>query len=497
MSDNNLKDRAIEGSAANSLRGLIQSGLGMAAFLVFARYLKPTAFGTFALAAAFVAFGRTVYDLGFHHAIIQREKLDLTHRDTAFWSTLLIGTFLAGLLILLRNPVATWFGEPQLAPVLVVLSSGLVMGGVYRIPHALLVRDMDFPYLSLVSIVSTALGAAVGCWLAVTGRGIWSLVWYEVVTWGVNGLGIWWGVRWRPGLDVRWNAAVDLFPFGTNVVGKRLLQRVGDRLDDLLIGTFLGTQALGFYSVAYRILNLLENLLAKTLSHVAYPVFSRLQNQRDRLRRALLSALRLNCYLAFPAFLGLAAVAPAATVGVLGAQWEPAVILVQLLAIAGLLRTLRAYHTPLMDGLGKPSRDLLLTGANTVFLVVFFLIAVQFNVVVVAAAYLAATACTIGVAYELVRRRLDLGLTDYFPGLSPALVVAFVAAGLAYAVGFTPLARLPDVVLLGLQVSVGVVGWLAVAWGLHREQFYEILNLLARLLPWWVSDRPVLDPGEE
>ncbi len=71
----------------------------------------------------------------------------------------------------------------------------------------------------------------------------------------------------------------------------------------------MNPMALGVYTLAEQIVEAIMQLLITASSQVALPMFSRLQSDLKRFRRAFYQATRFTSCLALPTFLGLAATA--------------------------------------------------------------------------------------------------------------------------------------------------------------------------------------------
>ncbi|MFB6356656.1 MAG: oligosaccharide flippase family protein, partial [bacterium] len=280
-----LKEKAVKGSVFNTVRSVLESGIALVSFLFFARWLKPEAFGVYALSASFVAFAKAIQDLGFSRALIQFETVDSRDRTTAFWTMLGIGIVLTGVLWALSPLVSIGFGMKRAGPVLFWLSMGVFLHGISDGARATLNRRMKFFFLGMVSVIATFFGACVGLFMAYRGWGVWSLVAYQLTITATGTFGFWWGSTWIPGIDWSSERFQKMYSFGVPVIGKKIVKRFGERTDDILIGYFFHSTVLGYYAVAYRILKISRQLLVRTFINVAIPVFSRLQSERQRLKR--------------------------------------------------------------------------------------------------------------------------------------------------------------------------------------------------------------------
>jgi len=127
--------------------------------------------------------------------------------------------------------------------------------------------------------------------------------------------------------------------FGIYQMGERSINYLNSNLDYLLIGSMLGASALGYYTLAYNLIIKPSSLINPVITKVAFPVFSLIQNETEKLRRAYIKVLKILATVNFPVMVGMAVVAPAATPVIFGEQWRPSIILIQILTIVGLLRS--------------------------------------------------------------------------------------------------------------------------------------------------------------
>jgi O-antigen/teichoic acid export membrane protein len=96
---------------------------------------------------------------------------------------------------------------------------------------------------------------------------------------------------------------------------------------------------LGYYTLAYNLIIKPSSMINPVITKVAFPVFSLIQNESEKLRRGYLKVLQLLATVNFPIMVGLAVVAPVAVPVIFGKQWLPSIPLVQVLTVVGLLRS--------------------------------------------------------------------------------------------------------------------------------------------------------------
>ena len=479
----NLRQKAVKGVVWSAIQSWGRQAIAFIVFALLARLLAPEVFGLVALAGVFLAFTQVFLDQGFADAIIQREQLDPEHLDTAFWFNLAIGLLLTMLGITAAGVVAAFFSQPQLTPIIRWLSLSFLLRALSGVQEAIFRRNLAFKALAVRSLVAVVAGGLVGVTMAFMGFGVWSLVGQQLVDSLVQVIVLWLASDWRPRLNVSAKHFKELFSFGINVVGINILNFFNSRSDDLLIGYFLGPVVLGYYSIAYRLLVIVTQLLIGVINGLAMPVFSRLQEEPEQLRRALYSAIQLSSLIAFPAFLGLSVLAPELIVVLFGKQWTQSIPVMQILSLVGLLYAGFYFNGPVLMAIGKPTWHLGLTFLQAVGNVVAFAIAVRWGIVAVAAAgvlrgYLMAP-LTVWIMYKLVRIDIATYLRQYAAPLAGSLVMGVTILGTKYLL--FDLVNLPT--LLTISIGVSLLVYSVTIRLMAPPLFWKVINLSGSALP--------------
>lgn len=383
----NLRQKAAKGVAWSAIENWGNQAIYFVLFFVLARLLPPEAFGLVSLAGVFISFMMVFADQGISDAIVQRQELEPEHLDTAFWTNLGVSALLTILSIAAAPGVSNLFHQPTLTPILSCLSLSFLSSGFSSVQQSLLRRQFAFRALAVRSLLAISLGGIVGVSMAYLGWGVWSLVGQQLVGRLVAVITLWWASDWRPGLKISAKHFKDLFSFGIKMLGSSILAFLSIRSDDFLIGYFLGPVALGYYTIAYRLLIAMTQMLSATTRQVALPIFSQLQQQTEQLKQAFLNATQLLSLFVFPTSLGLVALAPEVVRTLFGEQWIPSVPVMQILALSVITQIVGTLGGIILVAVGKPDWGLKMILLNTVANVIGFAIAVRWGIVAVAASF--------------------------------------------------------------------------------------------------------------
>jgi O-antigen/teichoic acid export membrane protein len=331
-----------------------QRALGAFFTFVLAALLGPHDFGVVAIAMIYIALAQVFLEQGFSTALIQRQDLEPDHLHSAFWLNLVWCLALAGLTVGVSGWWAELNGAPELRAVLSVLSLLLVFEGLNIVQQAYLQRTADFKKLAVRTNAAALLGGVVGVALALVGAGVWALVAQQLAMDAIALVLIWILSPWRPARRFSRRHARDLLGFSFHVFFANLGGFVNRRADALLLGVFFGPVVVGIYRLADRFVDLLYDLTTRPVMLISLPLFSRLQQDREHLRGALETCLRLTLFLTVPALLVLAACSDF-LLAVIGPEWEPGADALKLLALAGIGKAVIAFTGPLLFALGRPA----------------------------------------------------------------------------------------------------------------------------------------------
>lgn len=473
----NLRDQALTGLVWSALDKWGRKLIDLLVISLLARLLSPDAFGLIALAQAYIAFTRIFVEQGFVEAIVQRDEIENQHLNTAFWVNLGISLFVAGLTLLAARPIALFFDNPELAPIIRWLSPIFLFHALSGVQHAFFKRELAFKILSFRSLVATAAGGAVGLTMGFLDHGVWSLVGLQLATAITDTIVLWQASSWRPGLAVSRRHFSDLFSFGVHLTGRRILNFFNRRSDDLLIGYFLGTTSLGYYNIAYKLLRTLTRLLSGVVSQVTFPVFSKMQKDIARLRNAFYTATRYMGLISIPAFIGMAVTASEIIPLIFGPQWTASIPVMQVLAFIGILHTIFYFNNNVILATGRSDLALGLNVIYAVANVTGFFIAVHWGIFAVALAYTAAGYLTAPFPLLVVRKLIDIKISDYLRQFTlpiiGASIMALLVIGLRSALG----PHLALVFLLPLEVAAGALTYALVVYIISPDIAYHLLDM--------------------
>jgi lipopolysaccharide exporter len=380
--------------------------------VVLARILVPEDFGVVAAALVLLTFLQVSLDLGVGAALVQLRSDDLeAHADTAFTLNVLLAGVAAGVLAIAAPFLADGLGVSGNADLLRVAGLAVVFRALGQTHDALLRRRLDFRSRTVVEIGRALVRTAVAITLAMAGAGPWALIIGTLASEATAAALLWFIEPFRPRLTLARASMRVLLGFGGAVTALRLVSEVVANTDYLVIGSQLGAIALGFYSIAFRLPELIIGNVLVTLSQVAFPVLSRARDD-GRAGVVAIETLRWATLFGFTTAAGLAIVADDSVSLVFGSAWEASAAPMVVLAIAMGIGSVGYGVGDLFLAQGRPMIPLALNAAIALPAVAAFVLAAPHGIVAVAWVHVAIACVSSTMQVRLARRMTGFALAD-------------------------------------------------------------------------------------
>ena len=432
--------------------------------VVLAHLLAPTDFGVVTAATAILAYLELGLDLGVGSVLIFDQEHGVTPRvDTALVLNLVVSTGLFLIGVSSAPLIANFFHVPGEAWLFRVLAFSLVLRGAAQVNLAVLKRDLLFRNLLVIDITRAMTKAVTAVALAVVGLGPGAIV-GGILAGDLAGTAISWClVPHRPRLRVDAAVAANLVRLGSAFVLLRLIDTALYNADYLVVGSVLGAAPLGYYTIAFRLPEMVIDSTLSVFSSVAFPAYSKTRAHGvEAFKRTMLAALELTTLFGFAAGAGLAILSRDAVTVLFSPRWEPAVGPMALISLALGLHAIGYASGDIFTALGRPGLLVKIDGPMTVLLVTALIGAAPLGITAVAAVHLVFV-----VAYALVRlavanRILHCGFRESLavmrPGACATLGVVLCALPVRLLTAPGPAA----LVEIGLAVAGGACLGLAV-----------------------------------
>lgn len=325
--------------------------IGLLSTIILARLLVPADFGIIATASIAIALADVLLEMGVWVVLMQTKNPTPAHYNTA-WTIRLIQTSIMTGVVLLTAPYASaYFNNPELAPVIRVLAFTFLLEGLENIWIITLQKDQqytrDFRFMFLKRF--TGFVVTIAC--AVVYESYWALV-AGNLSGRLTGVILSYAMHpSRPRLSLE--KFREIFMLSQWVWVRSIAQYFQLRLHEIVVASRESSSVMGIYTLAGQIAAMPTSELLAPLNRVLFPAFVKVKNDLDELKRVFLLAQSVQALVAIPAGVGMALVAHEIVTLMLGEKWQPAVPLVETLALTGCFTAITSSGIYVLSALGK------------------------------------------------------------------------------------------------------------------------------------------------
>lgn len=449
--------------------------------VVLARLLTKDDFGVVGYAVTTISFLDVVKDLGIGAAVIYHKDRQVA--STAFWLNMMIGVSLCIGVWIASPLVGDFFNDPRAMWVTRILAFNFPLNSLGGTHEALLIKDLAFNRKFVPDFAQAMTKGIVSITLAFAGLGPWSLIIGQLSGTLVSDVAIWLLVPWRPAFTLVRDAARSLLRFGLPLVGLDLIDIVVLNADYLLVGRYLGAAALGVYTLAFRVPDLVVLQFCSIVAKVVFPVFTKIREDADALSRGFLQTARYVSLVTVPIGLGIALLSRPFILVVFGQKWIDAAPVMSCIAIYGVMLSLGFNAGDVYKAQGRPG---ILTRISIVQL--FVLLPALYWAVTAMRSLVTVGLVQVGVATlgSIINLVVAVRLLHLTPGRMLEAFRPAMLAGAALLVAVAAVLLLtrgaPNLVPLIAGALAGGAAYAAWLWFVDRSTGAELLQLARMVL---------------
>jgi len=335
--------------------------------VVLARILLPEHFGLVAIGLLVLAISETIAEAGTGAAIVWRKGDVVSVAPVALTVGLIGATVTALAAVLLAPQIAAYFKAPEVVPIIRVLAVAALISTPTSVFTSILQARMEFGRRLVTDTSKAVTKGLVGIPLAYFGAGAWSIVYGHLAGIAVGLVLSWYFSRWKVRLGLQPDILRQIVPYGLQIAAVALLGLAIRRLDVAIVGGTLTTVELGYYTMAFSLIELSIMGLCWSASQAFFPALSGSGRAREETATLFSRGYALLMAVTVPLGFGLAVLAEPIVLVVLGEKWRGTVVPMQILAFYALIFSAGFNLGDVYKATGRPG---ILSAINLVNLVI-------------------------------------------------------------------------------------------------------------------------------
>lgn len=481
--NNSLKAKTISGVIWKFGERVSAQLVNFIVSIILARLLLPEDYGLIALVTVFITICNKIVVSGFATSLVQKKDADNLDFSTVFYFSVCVAAILYAVLFATAPFIADFYSkesDPQLfIQVIRVMGLNLFIIAVNSVQQAYVSRTMQFRKFFFSTIAGTVVSAIAGIALAYAGKGVWALVAQNMILALVNGIVLWFMVKWRPQLKFSFKRLKALYSYGWKIFVASMIKILYTDLRSLVIGRVYTAADLAFYNKAQSFPQLIDTNVEGTIDSVLFSAISKKQNSVDEMRAMLRRAIKTTSFILMPLLAGLSAVAKPFIIILLTDKWAESIPIMQILAFSFILAPVELENLQAIKALGRSDVALKVEIIKKVLGIIILIISIPFGVTAIAIGMVIST--TLSAIINAIPNKKLLGYTFkmQLADILPSLLLSLVMFAAVYSIS---LLDLNIFLMLTLQVGVGAIIYISLSAIFKVESFRYIISIIKNFL---------------
>jgi O-antigen/teichoic acid export membrane protein len=450
-----LEAKAVNGVIWNSIAKFSSYGIEFVVGIILARILSPKEFGLIGTITVVIALSEVFINSGFSQALIRKQNCTEKDYSTVFYFNLLVGCFVFALLFLTAGTLSSFFNNHELKPLIQVLGVGLIISSLTLIQRTTLTKRIDFKLQTKINLVASLISGIVSIIMAYSGYGVWSLVIKTLIFRSIESLLLWLLNRWKPILVFSLESFKELFGFGSKLLISSLMDTLLKNANYLVIAKYFSSQDLGFFTRAEMFKNLPSQNVSSILTTVGYPVLATVQDDKVKFKEVFRRMFTTSFYIISILMVGMAGIAKALILTLVGVQWLPSVVLLQMLCVVGIMYPINSMNVNILNVVGRSDLYLKIQFYVQILMVPSIILGVLFGIKVLIIGMIGVSLIGYLLANQESYKVLNYSILEQLKDVSSSLILSIVMGTIIYLYSyFTHFSQLWTLIV---QISLGLI----------------------------------------
>lgn len=447
--------------------------------IILARILEPTDYGNVAIVMVFISLASVIVDGGLNSALIQKKDSDVVDFSTIFYSTLVLSALVYSTLFIVAPWIGKFYGNLELVKIIRVLGITIFCGALNSIQNAYSSKKLLFKKQFCCSFLGVVISGIVGILLALSGAGLWALVFQYLSLSLITMIAMWLTVNWRPKLVFSKKSFNSLFNYGWKIFFTNMITSLFENVRSLIIGKVYNSANLAFFDRGKSVPSIVMDNVNASIQSVMFPVLSERQDNIYDIQNLMRKSIRMSSYIIFPLLIGLLVIAEPLIVVLLTEKWLGAVPYVRIFCVALILMPIQNINIVAIKAIGDSAIILKLEAIKKIIEIIILIISITISVQAIAWGVVICNCVSLFINLYPAKRMFGYGYLQQFADAAMPLVLATVMGGIVFLLKYLPIG---SVLLLFLSILIGFVVYVTFSIITRNSSFYYIIASLKETL---------------
>lgn len=425
MPEQNLKTKAAKGFFWGGMSSGLQQVICAVVGCFLLNRLTGDDYGLVGMLAIFTGIANTIQEGGFKAALINRKEFSARDHNAVFWFTVMVSAVLYILLFCLAGPIARFYGEPELVKLSRILFLSFFFNSLSISSNAVLTRRFLIKQKSMMELISVAAGGVAAILFVSAGYGYWALVANTLVKSVVDALLKLTLTPWKPDFNISFTPIKEMFRFGFGLMLASIASQLQSNIFSVVVGKYHTKKEVGYYYQGTKWAAMANQVFNGMVTSVSQPLLNSAAGDRGYQVAIFRKICRMMAFLACPAMLGLAFIAPEFFT-ILNPEFMPAVTILQIYCLYQLAACIQGICGQAAIAGGRSDIYLTFTVINAVLQIAAAFLTHRFGINIMAVSITGVAFLAVIIWYFMLRPVLDIKLIHLFNDFVPYFVLSLL-----------------------------------------------------------------------
>lgn len=474
MTEQGLKEKTVKGVGWSAIDAFLSQGVTFLVGLVLARLLSPEEYGLIGIVTIFTSVLLGVVDSGFSNAIIRKQDATDDDFSTLFSFNMVISIVLFALLFLSAPWISSFFGRPQLIPLVRVMGLLLILQALSIVQYTILSRRIDFKTKTKGNVIAAVSSGLIGIGMAFAGCGVWSLVGQQLSRQLIFSICLWIYNKWRPKFKISIESLRYMWGFGWKILVSGLMYNIWNQLYQVVVGKFYSPATLGQYSRSKEYPSIFSSGITNIVQRVSYPVMSQVQDNKERMVNGYRRIIKDTMFVTAIVLIYMGAIAEPLIYCLIGPKWHEAAMFMPLICISLSLHPLHAINLNMLQVQGRTDIYLYLEVIKKVISIGPLFLGIFVNIYWMLIGSIISGIIGFFLNTYYTGKKLGYSSWRQLRDIAPSYIIAFIVALSVYFFKYLPLSNW---VILPIQLIVGTSVFFVVCEKWKLTEYVEIKGI--------------------
>ena len=463
--------KTVENIAAQAINFIIQ--------MFLARLLLPEDFGVVAILNIFISIANTLVQNGLVSSILQKKDADNIDYCTVFYVELLIAVFMYGIIYITAPYISNFYGNISYVSYLRVFSLTVIISALSSVQTTALSSRLDFKSSCIANLIGVVFSGITGVLLALSGYGVWSLIFSQLVLRFITFVFLFLFARWLPEFKFSFKRLKQLFSYSWKLFLGWLIGTIYSDAFSLIIGKVYDEKILGFYSKGNSIPATFNRTVTQTTTSVMFPTIAKMQDDKQKVKEQTRIMISVSVALTFFVMAGIAAVAEPFVMVFLTSTWRGAIPVIQILSISNAINVISNANMQSFNAIGRSDVFLKCEMIKRGITICLLLITSQINfyLMLLTIVFMGFLSVVINSFFNI--KLLNYSLKEQIVDILPYAFLSILFFGVIYSMNLFKIGYIKKLVL---QISLCVIIYIICVFTIKLDGFKKVKETLLSFL---------------